>query len=804
MQAFFRIILLVLVVVTALTALAVYWTMYRSVPSYNESLRISGIADEIVIHRDEFAIPHISAQSETDLYFAAGYVHAQDRMWQMTLYQLMAEGRFAEFFGAELVETDRFLRTIGFYRMAHQLFEALSEEEKDLLVAYSNGVNFWISKNHRNLPIEFALTGISPIPWTPLHSLAIVRLMAWELNQSWWSKSLLHILAEQLSPSQYALLLPKFPRSTVPQFSSMEMEGLQHFVAQDISFRSRFHLEGLGAGSNAWAVDASRSETGFPFLAGDPHLGLALPARWYEIHYSLQGKNASGAMLAGVPLIVLGQTDFAAWSLTNVMLDDTDFFLIATDPHDRGRYVIDSTSRSPNYASFDRVREVIHVSNADDVLHETLWTKFGPVITHIHEHSEFYSEGRMLAMQWTGHQTSNEFRVFRNLMWADNFQDIQKEFPHFGAPAQNIIYADRDGNIAHFVVGYIPRRARPLSLRRSWIPADRWQGMVSFSEHPVEINPERGWVANANQKLVADSYPHYISSFWHPGSRMNRIADLIEAKDKLSLDDHKFIQSDVYSEFAENLADIFLRAIPEHTQDSLLIIVRPYLHNWNYRYERNETAASIIDVSFHMLSEKIFSDFMNDDLSQLFMNLSFPAMNRIYSAMLDRNDPLIPLAQRDSLYRESMRSAVRKLHTTFGPRTYQWRWENVNQLHLKSPLFSDAVEANGSRTLRIIHNNLLSRGPFPISGSNTTLNMSSYSFDFPYTVELGPSIRRIVDFSTPGIAISSVPGGQSGNPMSVYFDDQLQKWLSFDYKRWFTHQSHQQNYQTYTTRFIPE
>ncbi len=806
MRAFFRISLLLLVLLIVLSSIAVYWTFYRSVPDYDSSFRISGIEQEVDIYRDNNAIPHIHAQTESDLYFAAGYVHAQDRIWQMTLYQLMAQGRFSEFLGEELIDTDRFLRTIGFYRTAVENFDLLSDVEQELLYAYSRGVNAWVVANKRNLPVEFSLTGIDPIPWTPAHSLALVRLMAWELNQSWWTKSMIHILGTKLDRDTYSLLLPKFHESYNPHLSDNQSSALESFLKAELDIREKLEFQGWGAGSNAWAVDGALSKNGFTMLAGDPHLGLAMPARWYEIHYSLNGKNTSGATLAGVPLIVLGHTDFAAWSLTNVMLDDTDFYIIAQDPEDRGRYVIDSTSAPMSYKSFERVREIIHVKDNDDILHEVLVTDFGPVINNIHEHQDFY-DGSMLAMKWTGHLNSNEFRVFRGLMWAETFQEVQDVLPYFSSPAQNLIYADRDGNIAHFALGKVPIRNNPLNIRRSWIPNDRWRGFVPFESMPKEINPERGWVGNANQKLVSDSYPHYLSAFWHPDTRMNRIADLLESEQPHSIASFKQMQNDIYSDFARYLTEQFLDAVisVDIENDSQLAIAIPYLTNWNHTYGRTETAASIIELTLFNLTEKVISKHIEDDeLRNAYTALTFPVTNRMYHAIMNHNDRLIPAASRDSLIQESMRQAISYLEKIYEDKTYNWRWENLHSLHLKSPIFAEAAEADDSRTVRLIHNSILARGPYPVGGSNTTVNMGSYEYSSPFDMVLGPSIRRIVDFSNPSVTISSMPGGQSGNPLSRYYDNQLPLWLQGDYKELHLDHRNLNQYKKYHTRLRPQ
>lgn len=799
MRTFFRVTLLILFLAFVFGVVAIYLTFYKPVPNYNATHVVSGITDEVVIHRDEYAIPHIHAQTTEDLYFAAGFVHAQDRMWQMTLTQLMAEGRFAEFFGKDLVDIDRMLRVLGFYKTAADNFELLSEEEQQILIAYSNGVNSWIAQNERNLPIEFTLTGISPIPWTPLHSLALIRIMGWELNSSWWAKAALHQLESELSAEDFQRFMPYYATDGITARS--DAKPILDFMHADFALRSVLNFEGFGAGSNAWAIDGTKSESGFAMLAGDPHLGLSMPARWYEIHYVLDEKNLSGATLPGLPLVILGQNDFSAWTLTNVMLDDTDFFQIAEDPLDRGRYAIDSTATEAEYRIYHLSREIIHVKDDDDVLHQIRHTELGPLINDIHPNEDFFSESKY-AVQWTGFEPGNEFRAIYNLNWAENFQDAQLYLDEVTSPAQNIIYADQSGNIAHFITGKVPLRNNPLQLRRSWVPADRWQGYLDYDQLPHEINPERGWVANANQKFTDDNYPHYISAFWHPDARMNRIREMLEASDDISIQDFKNMQNDIYSVFAEDLVAVVLPVISEQSADTLIAEAIPYLSNWDFTYDKNEAAASIIEVFTLKATEQLFRNYMSESAYEAYTISGFPTLNRMYHALTTENDPLLSSDQRDSLIISSMQESIQFLADSLSHRSFQWRWENLHKLHLKAPIFSEAAETG--RTARLIHNNILARGPFSVSGSKTTLNMGSYKFQEPFNMVLGPSIRRIVDFSDMSSSLSSMPGGQSGNPLSPYYADQLDLWLDGAYKQFYHNAMMLVNYSDQTTVLKPE
>ncbi|MEX2363341.1 MAG: penicillin acylase family protein, partial [Balneolaceae bacterium] len=351
-----------LILLIGFAGLAFYWTFYKPLPDYNANITLNGLSTEVDIHWDTYGVPHIYADTEEDLYFALGFVHAQDRLWQMTLSQIAAEGRFAEFFGddEDLINLDKYQRTLGFWKIAQKLErEVLNDEDRSVLQSYSNGVNAFIDNNANRLPVEFSLTGIDPIRWNPTRSMAMNRMLGWELNISWWSEVTYGYLKSVLPPELMDELQLKYPNDAPTSLDDAESMGLSSslmpMLQQEINKRKLLQIEGSHVGSNAWVVDASKTNTGYPLLAGDPHLGLDMPGKWYEVHLNLDGKNLSGATIPGVPVVVLGQNDHIAWTFTNIMSDDTDFFLEQIDPEDRGRYVADSLNDSTAvYESFTR------------------------------------------------------------------------------------------------------------------------------------------------------------------------------------------------------------------------------------------------------------------------------------------------------------------------------------------------------------------------------------------------------------------------------------------------------------------
>ncbi|MEX2601384.1 MAG: penicillin acylase family protein, partial [Balneolaceae bacterium] len=584
MRILFRIGLLLSVLIAGIAILAIYWTFYKPLPDYGATLRLEGLEESVEVHWDPYGVPHIYASRERDLYYTIGYLHAQDRLWQMTLTQLAAEGRFAEFLGEELVPLDRHQRTLGFWETANRIEEEAPDEIHQLLLAYSEGVNEYVARNRRNLPIEFTLTGIEPIPWTPTHSYALSRLMAWEMNVSWWSEIAYGTLYERLPGQILQELIPEysdqFPTTMDEEQSAGFAQSLLPMIETEEMIRSRFQKRGTSVGSNAWAVDGSRTESGLPILAGDPHMSLNMPGRWYEVHVNLFGRNLSGATLPGAPIVVLGQNDELAWSLTNMMSDDTDFFLELENPDDPGQYVSDSLNGEAIYESYEIRNEILRVKEKDDQLFQIRITENGPVISDIYPNPGLTGDSQ-ITMKWTGHEVSHEMWAMYRINWAESLDQFRSALADFHSPGQNFIYADRSGNIAHFSAGRLPvRDHHPLLFRNGWDPSYDWQGWIPFDEMPRVLNPSTGYVANANNKLHTDSYPHYIATFWEPPSRIQRIENLLMEQDTLSSEWFQQMQLDDYSIHAQEITEIILPILRSSGNEYDFSQVIPYLENW--------------------------------------------------------------------------------------------------------------------------------------------------------------------------------------------------------------------------------
>lgn len=772
--------------------MAVYWTFYKPLPSYNTELRLTGLQQPVDVHWDPYGTPYIYAKNEDDLYFAVGYIHAQERLWQMTLSQIAAEGRFAEFLGEELIPFDIHQRTLGFWETAKKIEADAPEHLLHLLRQYSDGINHYIEKTGKHLPVEFSLLGVDPIKWTPTHSIAVSRLMAWDQNMHWWSELTYAYLAEIFDPGLFQQLLPVYDDEFPTMVSETDYDDVASetmaFLNREMEIRSLLNKNGFPFGSNAWAVNGSRTESGLPILAGDPHMGLSIPGFWYELFIDTPELRMAGATIPGSPFIVLGQNEHHAWSMTNIMADDTDFFVESVDSFNPGQYVSDSLSNPVVFQNFDERREIIHVKNGADKMIIVRNTQNGPVISDIHPTQELM-EDRVVTLRWMGHEISHELWAVYQMNRATSMAEFRDAVGMFHSPGMNFIYADRDDNIAIFTGASLPiRRFNPLGFRKGWDPAYQWSGTIPFDELPHLVNPDIGYVAHANNKMHTDNYPHYIATFWEPPSRIMRIQQLLETPDTLTTELMQAIQLDVYSEHARDITEIILPILRGGENPGQFRSALSYLENWDHEFEPVSTAASIFDLFFMNLAEDILKDDLGEEAYHNLVRLEhLPVM--IVSRMLRDDSSFFniittpEIETRPEIVRFSMARTLEQLNEKFGPEPFEWRWENLNTLTLKPPLLGEVSEdPNAPAVFRMIVNNLFSKGPYGGRGHGMSINKGQYSWHRPFEMNMGASIRRIVDFSTPERVLSVLPTGQSGNPLSTNYGDQTNLWLEGRYR----------------------
>jgi penicillin G amidase len=790
MRLFLRISLFFIILFAGMAAIGIYWTFYKPLPNYSATLTISGLNESVDVHWDSFGVPYIHAGNDHDLYFTVGYVHAQERLWQMTLTQLAAEGRFAEFFGEDLVEIDKFQRTIGFWDTAKKIQDQSDPALLTVLQSYADGVNAYINSNRRNLPVEFTLLSMEPLEWEVTHTFALMRLMAWDQNIHWWSELVYAFLGEKLEPQRLQELFPvysdRYPTTLSDAQSRALASSMLPLIETEFSRRKLLSVEGAQIGSNAWAVRGERTESGLPVLAGDPHMGLNMPGFWFEAHLSAPSHQITGATIPGAPFVILGKNDHLGWTITNMMADVVDFFIETTDPDDSGRYITNSGSSPQQSEPFDYRDDLIRVQGKDDILFRVRKTRNGPVVSDLIG-NDIFSHDHLITMAWTGNRVSNEGMAMYRMNRASGMEEFENAVREFKSPAMNFTYADRDNNVAIFSAAGLPQRGfNPLLFRDGSNPEYLWQADIPYNLLPRIVNPPSGFVAHANNKLHTDSYGHYIGSFWAPPSRIMRITQQLEELDSVNADQMQRLQYDSFSEHAREITEDILPVLRTGPYD--FSVVLPYLENWDFLYTPSSTAASVFDLFLINLSKNTLEDDLGPEAYSALVDLGYIPV-QIMSRMIRENSTFFnrtdtpETESREDIIRLSMHHTVEQLTEMFGDEPFDWRWENVNTITLSPQLLGEAArnpEAPG--VFRLIVNNLFNKGPFPVHGNSMTVNKAEYNWNRPFEVTVGPSIRRIIDFGSPGRSHSVLPTGQSGNPLSTHYGDQTQMWLDGRYR----------------------
>lgn len=760
----------------------------KSFPETSGSIAVPGIVQPVEIARDNHGVPRIEAQNEHDLFFALGYAHAQDRLWQMDITRRIGQGRLSELFGRVTLEFDKMFRIIGIRRIAEDVERSIAPGSRSRLQAYADGVNAFITSHKGRYPIEFDLLRYEPEPWTPLHSIIIGRLMAWELNLSWWVDLTLGALVERVGYDKAAEVFPSYPPDVPPivpisEWHAVVKPALAFLqTAQDYcAFRG---IGGLLGGSNAWVISPQKSETNSVLLANDTHLQLTNPSKWYEVSLHGAGYNVMGFSIPGVPGIVAGNNQHIAWGLTNTMADDADFYIERIDSTDPSRYIYDGQSLPLT------IREE-EIQVRDDTLHYVTIrsTHHGPIVTDIHTMLKKARLPFVASMRWTGAESSDQVEAFNKINRARNWQEFQAGVKEFSGPGQNFVYGDANGNIGYWCGVWLPKRSPSVQSflpLPGWEKATEWQGFVPFDQLPHLFNPPDGFLATANNKIVDDRYPYYITELWEPPARFLRLREELSKEQKFSVADFERLQNDQYSDYARRFTPYILEACKGKLDPPYGDLVMDYFTNWNFVFAREDVTTALFQQFLTHLMKNVFEDEMGSDLFHdylLLVNIPLRVTMRLVerdtSSWFD-NIRTSAIETRDDILLQSMKDALNALRSTLGDETKNWQWGNLHTVTLQHPL-----------GLMKPLDKVFNIGPFPYGGASTALTSGEYSFNdalepgrlnVPFGVTVGASFRRIVDMGKPFEARSVLPSGQTGQPFHPHFDDQTPLWLNGAYK----------------------
>jgi len=769
-------IIVVFILILAGGALTVRRQARQGLPDYDGNIRLTGLRESVTIYRDAFAVPHIYAQNETDLYLATGYVMAQDRLWQMDLIRRATEGRLAEIFGEGLVDTDLFMRAL---RIPEKSRLVLGRTEEPILAglrAFSDGVNQYIDGRRGRLPLEFSLLAYAPEKWAPEHSANLIGYMAKDLAYAKDADLLLYRLGQKvpLAGRRYRELLPDLSLQKSPAFPDFKL-GPAALGAESTLLRGARALDALGltvfAGSNNWAVSGSRSATGRPLLANDMHLLIFAPGIWYQMHQVVEGKlSITGVALPGTPLIIAGHNDRVAWGMTNVMNDDVDFYREKINPANPGEYEFNGAWRA-----METRREMILVRKGKPVERTLRFTHRGPVISELKGIKD-----AALSMRWVGNDLSNELRAVYRLNRAGNWEQFKAAVRDIRALSLNVVYADVDGNIGLCCCAGVPVRKGGMGIAPGETDEYDWKGYVPFEELPHAYNPPSGMVSSANNKTAGDDYPYYISYFFFPAFRIDRIREMLEEKNKLSVDDFRAMQLDVRSKLVvktkgDLLAEIRRPSKPEAAEEE----ARRILESWDGRMTGDSAGALLFDELYAVLLKNLIEDELGPDLYSEYVDSGVLAMDYIENVLADKNaesvDDVRTPGVRETwteVVQKSFREAVASLAAKFGRDAGRWRWDRAHRLMIRHPLASVRLL---DRVFR------LSRGPYAVGGSFHTVCPLIYPLSRGGDGDFGASQRHIYSLADWNESLAVIPTGESGIPASPFYGDQTRLFVAGKY-----------------------
>ena len=741
-----------LLVFLCLSALAGYVYLRQSLPKTEGEIPLAGINSAVEVLRDRHGIPHIYGASLEDAHFALGFVHAQDRLWQMEMNRRIGSGRLAEILGPAALDADRFMRTLGLRRVAEENLKHYDAETRRLLDAYAAGVNAFLAAKPV-LPPEFWILNATPEPWTAVDSIVWTKVMAWDLGGNWRSEVLRMRLSRTMPLQRIHEFLAPYPGDAYPRMR--DLRSLYGEVEKKLTPNGVFSSLDPDAvpGSNSWVVSGERSASGKPLLANDPHLGLSAPPLWYFAHLHAPGMDVIGATLPGVPGIIIGRNDRIAWGLTNTGADVQDLYLERLDQQ------------------FARSEETVKVKGAADERVTVRRSRHGPVISDVSRSAlDATPRGFALSMAWTALAEDDlTMQAALKLPRARNWDEFLDAARTLHAPTQSASYADVDGNIGFIAAGRVPVRKagndlHGLAPAPGWDERYDWTGFVPFEALPRAFNPANGTIVLANHKVVPPKYPYEISYEWAAPYRARRIDELLAQTGKHDAASFRRLQNDVVSLAVRELLPHFIAANPDHE-------VMRKLAAWDGSMSPEREEPLLMTAWWREFARQLYADDLGADFGP---NWGARAVfiNNVLSGQPHWCDNQ-RTPQREScnyLLIDSLENALEELKRRYGD---DLNWGRAHFAWHRHRPFTQQDWLAGTFDIRV-----------PSGGDAYTVNAGAMDFNAggaPFANRHGASLRQIADLADPQASMFIHSGGQSGNPLSAHYRNFTDAWARGEY-----------------------
>jgi penicillin amidase len=797
-----------LAVGVALLLLFLVWSTRRPFPQISGDITISGLDATVDVIRDEYGVPHIYASTVHDLFLAQGFVHAQDRFWQMDTWRHIGSGRLAEMFGEDQVETDAFLRTMGWGDLASAQYASTSDLGRDALTGYVAGVNSYLGqRSPAELGFEYTVMeavnrNYTPEPWTAIDSILWGKVMAWDLRGNMMEEIARSFLLDDFTPAQVDMFYPPYPDdhpvivgNSAPRVTGPGLDPLPLEVFQTIGrtahnaalLDSATGGSGVGIGSNSWVIAPERSTTGAAILANDPHLGIRMPSIWYQVGLHCVPLNAAcpfdvaGFSFAGMPGVIIGHNDRVAWGLTNLGPDVVDLYVERINPSNPFQYEVNG-----EWVDMEVRTETIEVAGGDAATVTIRNTRHGPIISDDYGVLEDFADSAgipmpdeyAIAMRWTAlEENSSLVDAVLQLDLARDFESFRNALRLFDVPSQNMVYADVDGNIGYQAPGLIPIRSNgdgriPVP---GWTNEYEWTGYIPFEELPSVYNPAEGYIVTANNPVIDGSYPYLLTTDWNYGDRAARIVELIEANPAIDLDYMAGMQFDNYNRHADRLLPWIL-GLDVSGEDGALVRARELLAAWDRLNAVDSSGAAIFEATWrHLLSLTFHDDLVEDSwpTGGTRWSLAVSEMMDLPKWSVWDDSTTSEVEDRDAILDAAFRAGVEELQELLGDKPDEWEWGQIHGAVFRN-------ETLGESGVGLIEGRF-NRGPYPAAGGTDIVNAVGYYADEGYEVTWVPSMRMIVDLGDLSNSLTIHTTGQSGHTYSSHYQDMIEPWLEGEY-----------------------
>ncbi len=765
--------MLFIFLIVVISGLAIYWTFYRAVPSLDESIRLPGLTAEVVVSWDEYQIPHIKASVDTDIYMTMGYLHARDRLWQMTLQQYKLEGLHSREIDETLTYVDRFYLTMSFGKLARDAFDQMPLRSRQLLEAYAEGVNHYINKNKKYLSVAFALSDANPVTWEPWHAVGVKILWSWEHQQAFWTKpafTSLHFLQD--NEVTRALTGMDAPHQVLFAPEKPVLDEISYELLMDEFLGFTEPVKPMVTGLSGTGMALSR-QSPYPismlFTTGESHLNV--PDQGYELVIESARGRSAGMTLPGFPAMISGQNETMAWALKPLQMDDGNFFTdsLFTEPRphpvdwDTDPEVLSLLSEDVSIN-----RHILSLKNGGEKQIITRKANGRPVVAITEERN------RYLAFEWAYHSHVIDITSFMDLMHVSDPRQLRSLTASISSPAVQILFTSSDGRAGRFHAGNVFTDRYPLSLRKNEAESATASASAFFSDL---IRSDGQPVFPLTETASTRELVSHRCLFSPPFDRSERLQELLlqTPHDRISNDIMTRWQRDTYSHFAARLTPLILSHLKHYSDDSRIEVILPYLQNWNHEFGQNETAATLFQLFIIHAGRKLYHGYLDErKIEMIYKSPHIPSS--VVAAVL--SDPDKWPASHPYSYSEwvltSMSEAIRYLSGKYGNEPHTWQWQRVVDGSFQDVLFDKTQHS--SKSARLAERNLFKPGRAVVSGSPHSIQAVYLSQNHGTRLAGITTNKRIMTLQPENMFVSVLSTGQSGHVFSDHYSDQFLLW----------------------------